>query len=109
MPPSWRRWPGTASTASIPRSSHRTGRRQLGTLGSGNHFIEITADERQRVWAFLHSGSRGVGNKIVPRHIAVARELCDRWWIPLPDADLAYLPEHTDEFFTHQIVNVKGT
>ena len=71
---------------------------QLGTLGSGNHFIEITVDEQDRVWLFLHSGSRGVGNKIAQRHIGVARELCRRWWIDLPDPDLAYLVEGTPEF-----------
>lgn len=73
-------------------------RLQLGTLGSGNHFIEITVDEIDRVWLFLHSGSRGVGNKIAQHHIAVARKLCDRWWIKLPDPDLAYLVEGEPEF-----------
>ena len=72
--------------------------RQLGTLGSGNHFIEITVDEQDRVWLFLHSGSRGVGNKIAQHHISVARDLCRRWWIDLPDLDLAYLVEGTAEF-----------
>ncbi len=71
---------------------------QLGTLGSGNHFIEITVDEHERVWLFLHSGSRGVGNKIAAHHTRVAQELCRRWWIDLPDRDLAYLVEGTPEF-----------
>jgi tRNA-splicing ligase RtcB len=74
---------------------------QLGTLGSGNHFIEVTVDERDRVWLFLHSGSRGVGNRIAQRHIKIARELCEKWWIPLPDPDLAYLVEGTDEFWAY--------
>ena len=74
---------------------------QLGSLGSGNHFIEVTVDERDRVWLFLHSGSRGVGNKIAQRHITVAREAMDRWWIELPDPDLAYLVEGTDEFWSY--------
>ena len=74
---------------------------QLGSLGSGNHFIEVTADERGRVWLFLHSGSRGVGNKIAQRHIDIARELCAKWWISLPDPDLAYLVEDTDEFWCY--------
>jgi tRNA-splicing ligase RtcB (3'-phosphate/5'-hydroxy nucleic acid ligase) len=77
---------------------------QLGTLGSGNHFIEVTADEQRRVWLFLHSGSRGVGNKIAMKHIKVAQELCRKWWIDLPDPDLAYLVEGTDEFWSY----VKG-
>ena len=71
---------------------------QLGTLGSGNHFIEVSLDEDDRVWLFLHSGSRGVGNKIAQRHIAVAQRLCEKWWIDLPDRDLAYLVEGTPEF-----------
>jgi len=74
---------------------------QLGTLGSGNHFIEVTVDEEGRVWLFLHSGSRGVGNRIAQKHIAVARELCTKWWIPLPDMNLAYLVEGTDEFWAY--------
>ncbi|MFC5141213.1 RtcB family protein [Actinomycetospora rhizophila] len=72
---------------------------QLGTLGSGNHFIEVTVDEADRVWLFLHSGSRGVGNKIAQRHTAVAREACAG--VDLPDQDLAYLTEDTDEFWTY--------
>lgn len=74
---------------------------QLGTLGSGNHFIEVTVDEESRVWLFLHSGSRGVGNKIAQKHIKVAQDLCRRWWIPLPDRDLAYLVEDTEEFWAY--------
>jgi tRNA-splicing ligase RtcB (3'-phosphate/5'-hydroxy nucleic acid ligase) len=74
---------------------------QLGTLGSGNHFIEVTADETGAVWLFLHSGSRGVGNKIATHHIRVAQEAMKRWWITLPDPDLAYLAEGTDEFWTY--------
>ncbi len=74
---------------------------QLGTLGSGNHFIEVSADEEDVVWLFLHSGSRGVGNKIAQHHIGVAQRLCRQWWIDLPHADLAYLVEGTDEFWTY--------
>jgi tRNA-splicing ligase RtcB len=74
---------------------------QLGSLGSGNHFIEVSVDELDRVWLFLHSGSRGVGNKIAQRHIKVAHEAMTRWWIDLPDPDLAYLVEGTDEFWAY--------
>jgi tRNA-splicing ligase RtcB len=76
-------------------------RLQLGSLGSGNHFIEVSTDEEDRVWLFLHSGSRGVGNKLATRHIKVAQELCERWWISLPDRDLAYLVEGTNEFWAY--------
>jgi len=58
------------------------------TRGSGNHFIEVTVDESDRAWLFLHSGSRGVGNKIAQKHIAVARAAMKQWWISLPDPDL---------------------
>jgi tRNA-splicing ligase RtcB (3'-phosphate/5'-hydroxy nucleic acid ligase) len=71
---------------------------QLGSLGSGNHFIEVTADEQDRVWLFLHSGSRGVGNKIAMRHIAIARKRAERERQDLPDRDLAWLDEGTAEF-----------
>jgi tRNA-splicing ligase RtcB len=73
-------------------------RLQLGSLGSGNHFIEVTADERSRVWLFLHSGSRGVGNKLAARHIAIAQERARREHLDLPDRDLAWLDEGTPQF-----------
>ncbi|MDR2256947.1 MAG: RtcB family protein [Arthrobacter sp.] len=81
-----------------PASYAGNWKHQLGTLGSGNHFIEISLDEQDAVWLFLHSGSRGVGNKIAQHHIKVASALAKRWWIDLPDPDLAYLVEGTDEF-----------
>jgi len=71
---------------------------QLGTLGSGNHFIEVSLDEADNVWLFLHSGSRGVGNKIAQKHIKVAQAQMVKWWITLPDPNLAYLVEGTPEF-----------
>ncbi|MBO3744174.1 RtcB family protein [Actinoplanes sp. NEAU-H7] len=71
---------------------------QLGSLGSGNHFIEVCRDESGTVWLFLHSGSRGVGNKIASHHIRVAQEFVARRGIAVPHPDLAYLEEGTDEF-----------
>lgn len=71
---------------------------QLGTLGSGNHFIEVSLDEEDNVWLFLHSGSRGIGNKIATHHIKIAQHLCKKWFIDLPDPDLAYLVDNTQEF-----------
>ena len=70
----------------------------LGTLGGGNHFIEICVDEEDVVWATLHSGSRGVGNKIGNHYIKKAKALMDKLRITLPDKDLAYLPEGAKEF-----------
>ncbi|MCE3554672.1 RtcB family protein [Pseudonocardia sp. RS11V-5] len=69
---------------------------QLGSLGSGNHFIELTADESGTLWLFLHSGSRGIGNAIARHHIRIAHEQCRD--MRLPDRDLAHLTEGTEEF-----------
>lgn len=71
---------------------------QLGTLGGGNHFIELATDESNTVWATLHSGSRGVGNKIGNMHIRRAQAMANANGISLPDRDLAYLTEGTKEF-----------
>lgn len=69
-----------------------------GTLGTGNHFIEVCLDEEQRVWVMLHSGSRGIGNRIGSYFIEKAKEEMRRWFINLPDQDLAYLPQGSDLF-----------
>ena len=76
-------------------------RLQTGTLGSGNHFIEVCLDESDRVWVFLHSGSRGVGNQIAQRHVKIAQRLAERWFLDLPHRDLAYLIEDTDQFWSY--------
>ena len=73
-------------------------REQLGTLGGGNHFIQLCVDENDDIWATLHSGSRGIGNKIGMYYIRIATELMKKWHITLPDPDLSYLPEGTPEF-----------
>lgn len=73
-------------------------RLQLGTLGSGNHFIEVSLDENDDVWLFLHSGSRGIGNRIAQHHIKAAQAYCRQQGIQLPHPDLAYLVEGTDQF-----------
>ena len=72
--------------------------RQIGTLGGGNHFIEICLDEEDRVWIMLHSGSRGIGNKIGQYFISKAREVIAQADIHLPDRDLAYLTEGSGLF-----------
>lgn len=71
---------------------------QLGTLGTGNHFIELSEDKESNVWIVLHSGSRGLGNKIGSYFTTKAKELCAKWFINLPDPDLAYLVQGTPEF-----------
>jgi tRNA-splicing ligase RtcB len=70
----------------------------LGTLGTGNHFVEVCLDEADRVWFMLHSGSRGVGNAIGSLFIELAKDDMRRWFINLPDKDLAYLPEGSEHF-----------
>jgi tRNA-splicing ligase RtcB len=79
----------------LDRGSHLA---HLGTLGTGNHFIEVCLDEEDNVWIVLHSGSRGVGNRIGSYFIELAKEDMRRWFINLPDQDLAYLPEGTEHF-----------
>jgi tRNA-splicing ligase RtcB (3'-phosphate/5'-hydroxy nucleic acid ligase) len=95
-------WPGDdgqdMTHRNVDLSHSPKWREQLGSLGGGNHFIELCIDEESRVWLFLHSGSRGVGNKIAQKHIKIAQQLCKRWWIDLPNPDLAYLPQGTPEF-----------
>ncbi|HEY8699020.1 MAG TPA: RtcB family protein [Rhizomicrobium sp.] len=70
----------------------------LGSLGSGNHFIELCLDEEDRVWVMLHSGSRGIGNAIGRFFIEAARELLVRRGVHVPDKDLAWLAEGEPEF-----------
>jgi len=72
--------------------------KQFGTLGSGNHFFELCVDERGRVWVVLHSGSRGIGNKLATMHITKARNLAKALELRLEDLDLAYFTEGTSEF-----------
>lgn len=75
--------------------------KQFGTLGSGNHFVELCVDERGRVWLVLHSGSRGIGNQLAQMHIGTARRLAKDLQLRLEDRDLAYLVEGTPEFETY--------
>jgi tRNA-splicing ligase RtcB len=79
---------------------------QLGTLGSGNHFVEVSLDEGDRVWLVLHSGSRGIGNELAQSHIAEAKSVAKRLEIGLEDPDLAYLLEGTKEF-DHYIADLR--
>ena len=72
--------------------------KHLGTLGTGNHFIEICLDEQDAVWVMLHSGSRGVGNAIGSHFIEKAKKDMERWFIHLPDKDLAYIPDGSQLF-----------
>jgi tRNA-splicing ligase RtcB len=81
-----------------PRLKPKNPQAQLGTLGGGNHFIEICLDTEQTVWVMLHSGSRGIGNLIGQTFIELARTDMKKHFIDLPDRDLAYLVEGTEHF-----------
>ena len=81
-----------------PRISHKAPAHQLGSLGTGNHFIEICLDENDDVWVMLHSGSRGPGNVIGQYFINLARNDMKQHFVNLPDKDLAYLSEGTEHF-----------
>lgn len=94
-------WAGFAGFKDIPVQLHHQetkALKQLGTLGGGNHFVEVCLDLHQQVWIMLHSGSRGIGNEIAKVHIAIARGLFGESIKHLADPDLAYLAEGTAEF-----------
>src|SRR6267378_1423835 len=81
-----------------PKLDHKQRVNHLGTLGTGNHFIEVCLDENENVWFLLHSGSRGVGNRFGTFFIELAKNDMRQWMINLPDQDLAYLPQGTEHF-----------
>jgi len=85
-------------TAKYPKLANTNNYRHVGTLGGGNHFIEVCLDEADAVWLMLHSGSRGVGNAIGSLFIEKAKEDMRKHFINLPDQDLAYFPEGTEHF-----------
>ena len=85
-------------TAKYPRFLKTNNHKHLGTLGTGNHFIEVCLDAEDYVWVMLHSGSRGVGNAIGNFFIELAKEDMQQYFITLSDKDLAYLSEGTEHF-----------
>jgi tRNA-splicing ligase RtcB len=87
-----------AIVAKYPKLNHPGRINHLGTLGTGNHFIEVCLDESNNVWFMLHSGSRGVGNRFGTFFIELAKQDMRKWFINVPDADLAYLPQGTEHF-----------
>ncbi len=88
----------------VGKNSHWA--QQLGTLGGGNHFIEVCLDESNRAWVMLHSGSRGIGNAIGSYFIELAKKDSMKNNVHLPDADLAYFPEGAKHF--HDYVEAVG-
>lgn len=91
----WANWGGLTEKVKDKRRKAET---QLGTLGGGNHFVEICLDENDEVWVMLHSGSRNIGKSIAEVHIDLAKGLMKKMFIHLPDPDLAYLAMGTPEY-----------
>lgn len=87
-----------ALVSEFPKLGRGSSANHLGTLGTGNHFIELCLDEQDRVWLMLHSGSRGVGNRIGTFFIELAKKDMRAWFVNLPDENLAYLPEGTEHY-----------
>jgi len=87
-------WEGFDRAPDLPiiQQELASARKQLGTLGGGNHFIEFQADEQGNLWIMLHSGSRNFGLKTANVYHKTAQALCARWHVTLPDPDLAFLP-----------------
>ena len=102
-PQEWEGW-GTAPLDSAPvRQELESAKRQLGTLGGGNHFIEIQTSDDGFIWLMIHSGSRNFGLKIAEYYHKLAHGICEKKDIELPDAELAFLPRDTaeaDEYLT---------
>ncbi len=94
----WSGWAPTNPLSNKITDLFEKAQHQMGTLGGGNHFIEICQDTDGRVWVMLHSGSRGIGNKVAMRHINDAKKLMELWMIHTADKDLAYFPEGSDYF-----------
>ena len=90
-----------AVVAKHPKAAHPRGFGHLGTLGTGNHFVELCLDEAGDVWVMLHSGSRGVGNRFGTYFIERAKHEMKRWYINLPDQDLAYFAEGSEGFIDY--------
>jgi len=94
-----RHWPRDIGPATLMNEKQaKRAALQFGTLGSGNHFVEVCLDERDVVWVVLHSGSRGIGNELARIHIDKAKGLMKTYFLDLEDPDLAYLSEGTPEF-----------
>ena len=93
-------WAGFADLHEDVQDRERRAMQQMGTLGGGNHFLEVCLDTDQQVWVMLHSGSRGIGNELAQHHISVARKLAHN--AELPDPDLAVFLAGTPEMAAYR-------
>jgi len=94
----WPRWEEFKALDKSVQDRFNKAQCQIGTLGGGNHFIELCLDESQQVWIMLHSGSRNIGKELAEVYIDKAKGLMRQYFVSLPDPDLAYLSEGTPEF-----------
>jgi tRNA-splicing ligase RtcB len=94
----YKRFPEVTTATEFTQKQFDTAWDQFGTLGSGNHFIEVCLDQDDQVWIVLHSGSRGIGNQLARIHMETAKGLMRQWFIELEDPDLAFLAQGTDAF-----------
>jgi tRNA-splicing ligase RtcB (3'-phosphate/5'-hydroxy nucleic acid ligase) len=94
----WSRWDEFGELHRGVQNQDKKALRQMGSLGGGNHFIELCLDSDETVWLMLHSGSRGIGNMLAQAHISTAKDLAKLADIRLPDPDLAYFVQGTPEF-----------
>jgi tRNA-splicing ligase RtcB (3'-phosphate/5'-hydroxy nucleic acid ligase) len=97
----WKQWGDFADLSVVGKNEgdlFKRARSQMGSLGGGNHFIEVCLDTDNNVWLMLHSGSRNIGKTVAERHLDIAKDLMKRMFIHLPDPDLAYLVSQTPEF-----------
>ncbi|ACK71181.1 protein of unknown function UPF0027 [Gloeothece citriformis PCC 7424] len=94
----WQSWKDFKELHSGVQKLHNKAMKQMGSLGGGNHFIEICLDEQEQVWLMLHSGSRNIGNQLALCHISTAKNLAKLTQTSLPDQDLAYFVAKTPEF-----------
>lgn len=94
----WQGWRSFKDLHKGVRDRQSKAEKQMGTLGGGNHFIEVCIDEQESVWLMLHSGSRNIGNRLAQCHIDTAKQLAKLSETKLPDLDLAYFVQGTSEF-----------
>ena len=94
----WQGWSTFGNLSYTDKHITDKSRLQIGTLGGGNHFIEVCLDTENNVWVMLHSGSRNIGKVLAERHIASAKDILKKMFIDLPDPDLAYFAENSAEF-----------
>ena len=91
----WKGWRAIQEIKNLPDRTFNRAARQMGSLGSGNHFIEILKDKEDSIWIVIHSGSRGIGNQQATYYIKEAKRFAKQWFINLPDDELAYFPTDT--------------